>query len=135
MRQHAHTGIELLRFRITFHNLDLDGNQTADVNDDVTAAHIHFAPSGVNGPIVVGFISPEIVDNFKSDPIAGVISGIITSDSLINDLAGQELSTLIAEISSGNTYVNIHTLGNLTGEIRGQIQKNSSVPVIPINLL
>ena len=79
------------------------------------------APSGVNGPIVVGFISPETVDNFKSDPIAGVISGSITADSLINDLAGQDLSALIAEMISGNTYVNIHTVGNPGGEIRGQI--------------
>ena len=115
------TGSELLRFRITVENLDLDGNQTGDVNDDVTAAHIHLASSGVNGPIVVGFISPKTVDNFQSDPVAGVTSGIITSDSLINDLAGQELSALITEIISGNTYVNIHTVGNPGGEIRGQI--------------
>ena len=116
-----HTGIELLRFRITVDNLDLDGDQTADVNDDVTAAHIHQAPFGVNGPIVAGFISPEIVDNFHQDPITGVISGIIIPDSLFNDLAGQELSALINEIISGNTYVNIHTVGNPGGEIRGQI--------------
>jgi len=115
------TGNELLKFRISIENLDLDGNQTGDVNDDVVAAHIHLAPSGVNGPVVVGFISPETVDNFQLDPVAGVISGIITSDSLINDLAGQELSALIAEMTSGNTYVNIHTVGNPGGEIRGQI--------------
>jgi len=110
-----------MKFIIEVENLDLDGNQTGDVNDDVMAAHIHLAPSGVNGPIVVGFISPETVDNFQLDPIAGVISGIITSDSLINDLAGQDLSALIAEMISGNTYVNIHTVGNPTGEVRGQI--------------
>ena len=115
------TGNELLKFRITVENLDLDGNQTGDANDDVTAAHIHLAPSGVNGPIVVVFISPETVDNFQLDPVAGVISGIITADSLINDLRGQELSALSAEIISGNTYVNIHTVGNPDGEIRGQI--------------
>ena len=115
------TGSELLRFRITVDNLDLDGNQTGDVSDDVTGAHIHLAPFGVNGPIVVGFISPETVDNFQLNSSTGVISGIITSDSLINDLAGQELSALIAEIISGNTYVNIHTVGNPGGEIRGQI--------------
>ena len=115
------TGSESLKFRITVENLDLDGNQTRDVTNDVMAAHIHLAPSGVNGPIVVGFISPTTVDNFQLDPIAGVISGVITSDSLINDLASRELSVLIAEIISGNTYVNIHTVGNPGGEIRGQI--------------
>ena len=97
----------------------MDGNQTGDVNDDVTGAHIHLAPFGINGLIVVGFISPTTVDNFQVDPVAGVISGIITSDSLINDLTGQELSTLIAEMISGNTYVNIYTVGNPGGEIRG----------------
>jgi len=113
------TGNELLKFRITVENLDLDGNQTGDVNDDVTGAHIHLSPFGVNGPIVVGFISPETVDNFQLDSVAGVISGIITSDSLINDLAGQELSALITAMMSGNTYVNIHSVGNPMGEIRG----------------
>jgi len=110
-----------LKFTIELENLDLDGNQTVDVNDDVTAAHIHLAPSGVNGPVVVGFISPETVDDLVVDPVEGVITGIITVDSLIADLSGEPLSRLIDEMMSGNTYVNIHTLGNPGGEIRGQI--------------
>lgn len=40
------TGNELLKFRIIVENLDLDGNQTADIDDDVMAAHIHLAPHG-----------------------------------------------------------------------------------------
>ena len=115
------TGSELLRFRITVDNLDLDGNQTGDVNDDVTAAHIHLAPFGVNGPIVVGFISPTMVDDLVVDPVKGVITGTITGDSLIADLSGEPLSRLIDEMRSGNTYVNIHTVANPGGEIRGQI--------------
>ncbi|MGH2603614.1 MAG: CHRD domain-containing protein [Dehalococcoidia bacterium] len=39
----------------------------------------------------------------------------------MGSLAGQPLSALIAQIQSGNAYVNVHTTQFPGGEIRGQL--------------
>ncbi len=115
-----------LEFEILLENLDLDGNQTPDASDDVTGAHIHKSPVGVNGEIVVGFISPDTVGDQNNplliDAVNGSITGTITSQGLTGSLNGQPLSALLDEIIAENTYVNIHTNAHLGGEIRGQIQ-------------
>lgn len=93
-------------------------------------AHIHCAPEGVNGPIVLqlagtapgnrgfnlngpwvasaevtdGNIQPQMCQNAAGDQI------------LVNNLT--DLLTLMAQ---GLTYANIHTTANPAGEIRGQI--------------
>src|SRR5215813_13688302 len=43
-----------MTFTATIFNLDLTGSQTADINDNLIAAHIHAAPTvtpAVNGPV------------------------------------------------------------------------------------
>ena len=84
----------------------------------VTQAHIHLAPESSNGPVVAflfGFV-PE------GDSTNGTISqGIITDSSLIGPLSGLTISDLVAQIESGNAYVNVHTQLNPAGEVRGQI--------------
>lgn len=86
--------------------------------DDVTQAHIHMAPAGVNGPVVAflfGFVAGGVTTN-------GVLAeGTITSADLIGPLAGQPLSTLVEAMNAGNTYANVHTVANPGGELRGQI--------------
>lgn len=110
-------------------NLDLDGLQTPlDPSDDVIGAHIHQAPVGVNGGIVVGFIGPTTTVGQEIDPALGKIGGTITTTSLINALAGQPLSALLDEMRAGNTYLNIHTQANIGGEIRGQITTDTGPP-------
>ena len=109
-----------ISFQIQISNLDL-GGQTVPTTDDVTGAHIHLAPLGVNGGVVVGFINPSTTVN-TIDVVAGTIVGTIDSSSLTGSLAGQPLSDLVNEMISGNTYVNIHTIANAGGEIRGQIE-------------
>jgi hypothetical protein len=89
----------------------------ANINE-VSAAHIHLAPSGVNGPVVAFLFNGPIVESAN-----GVLAqGTITADDLTGPLAGQSLADLVAEIQSGNTYVNVHTSANPGGEIRGQIR-------------
>lgn len=86
---------------------------------DVTAAHIHLAPPGENGPVVVPlFMGPVREGNF-----AGILNrGLITADQLTGPLAGMTIPDLVMEMEMGNTYVNVHTEANPGGEIRGQIR-------------
>ena len=86
--------------------------------DKVTAAHIHNAPKGENGDVVVTL--------FKADSPTGEISGslangTITNSTLEGDMQGLAVIDLIKAMERGETYVNVHTEENPNGEIRGQI--------------
>jgi CHRD domain len=88
-----------------------------DINK-ATMAHIHEGKVGTNGPIVVTLFKSAI----PSGPINGILSqGIITSDRLEGPLGGKQITDLVKIINEGNAYVNIHTVQNPNGEIRGQI--------------
>ena len=120
--------------RAVFHVSD-DG-QSVDymlvVNDitNVRQSHIHVAPAGVNGPIVVFLYGPVPAGG---GPISGLIArGTFTAANLIGPLAGHPLSELLADMRSGNAYVNVHTDDGVApantgpgdfpgGEIRGQL--------------
>lgn len=97
----------MLTYKLTVSNLT-----------NVTAAHIHLAPAGVNGAVVVGLFGGSIPGTFT-----GVLAeGTITSVNLGGSLAGMPLDALIAQMNAGNTYVNVHTMANPGGEMRGQIE-------------
>jgi hypothetical protein len=108
-----------LEISIQFTGLDLDGNQTPQTDDDVTAAHIHRAPAGANGPVVFGFINPnsDQNDDLIVDPAAGTIFSGWDLNEGNNTTLAAELSNLFNE----NLYVNVHSVEFPAGEIRGQI--------------
>ncbi len=85
---------------------------------DVLAAHIHCAPFGVNGFVgVTLFLGAPVTQN-------GVLAGgpILAPDTPDDNPCGwEDLDDLIDAMESGDTYVNVHTLSNLGGEIRGQL--------------
>lgn len=87
--------------------------------ENVTASHIHLAPAGVNGPIVA-FLYPGPTIQGRTQGV--LAEGTITAADLVGPLAGQPLSSLVANMSAGNTYVNVHTTQNPGGEVRGQIR-------------
>lgn len=96
-----------------------------EVNDlvDTLMAHIHLGPSGENGPVVV-WLYP---DGPPPVLIPGVFSGVlaegtITADDLVGPLEGATLADLANAMVTQNTYVNVHTVENPGGEIRGQIR-------------
>ncbi len=86
--------------------------------DNVRFAHLHLAPAGKNGPIVVDlFHVPEL-----GVSVNGILAeGVITAAMLKGPLAGKSLSDLIAAIEAGNVYANVHTMQYLGGELRGQV--------------
>lgn len=97
---------------------------------NVTAAHIHIAPPGVNGGVVLPLFLGGVPGNGRQDGI--LAQGTVTAANLSGSLAGKSLGDLIAAIESGNAYVNVHTNDGVAptntgpgdlpgGEIRGQI--------------
>jgi CHRD domain len=90
-----------------------------------TQAHIHCGADGVNGPVVAFLLdlNPDGID------VDGVLSsGVITNADVIQRPDSPEcpggiadFDDLIARMSDGGAYVNVHTLDNPGGEIRGQI--------------
>lgn len=116
-----------LTMAATIFNIDVTGTQTADPNDNLTAAHIHApAPPGVNAPVVWGFFglpdNDNNPDNLVVTPFGGGVGGTLTS--VWNAPEGNGGTTLAAQIPNllaGLAYVNFHTVQFPGGEIRGQI--------------
>lgn len=85
--------------------------------DQAVQAHIHLGTAEVNGPVVAFLFGPSAgVDN------DGVLAtGTITAANLRGPLLGADLQALIDAMEDGEAYVNVHTVANPGGEIRGQI--------------
>lgn len=73
----------------------------------VVAAHIHQAPAGVNGQVVV--------------PLFPVSEVKVTYNTTIFSGTSPAYPTFIDEANAGLLYVNLHTSANSPGEVRGQI--------------
>ena len=67
-----------------------------------TAAHIHMAPAGQNGPVIVPL-------NKTADNVWSVPPNIRLTDAQYE------------AFKQGNLYVNVHSAANPNGEIRGQM--------------
>ncbi|MFN8558563.1 MAG: CHRD domain-containing protein [Dehalococcoidia bacterium] len=100
--------------------------------NNVVAGHIHVAPRGENGPVVVDLFG-------QGQPGGGPRNGLVAegsfaADKLAGPLAGKTLQDLVAEIRNGRAYVNFHTNDGYDpansgpgdhpgGEIRGQLTR------------
>ena len=93
--------------------------------DDVTAAHLHCAPAGQNGPVVVG-----LYDNSTGADINGLLAmGDITDSKVMGSSTPtgncpvdiNDVDDLEDAIEDGLIYVNVHTKDYPNGEIRGQV--------------
>jgi hypothetical protein len=88
------------------------------VGPNNSPVHIHMAPAGANGSIVIDL---DFFGNFVADGLGirmqitnalfGGAQGGLTSDPMANQAA----------LFAGNLYLNIHTMNFNGGEIRGQI--------------
>ena len=84
---------------------------------DAVAAHIHCAPIGMTGPFGVTLF------NGPPTTVNGILAqGTIDSPDANNSCGWADLAAVVTTMQSGDTYVNVHTIQNPGGEIRGQIR-------------
>lgn len=99
--------------RLTY-RLDI---RDADGAFGVAGAHIHCAPAGQNGPVAA----------FLAQPVPGgldgrvMVSGTLTDADVIPTACGTDIAQLVDAMRAGDTYVNVHSSANPSGEVRGQI--------------
>lgn len=95
---------------------------------NVTQAHIHLGAAGQNGPVVALLFELSTGQSFEhGDLIArGVInsSNIVARPGFTNTVAA-----LVERLRQGRAYINVHTLANPSGEVRGQIYVSDRDPV------
>lgn len=117
---------ETMTFTLKFEGLDFNGFNgmdsltTGDNTDDVTAMHFHNKVSGVNGSVIFNILTDA--DTQVSTDAEGVttITGIWTeSDASFAAVLSEMQSALFEDEIS--LYVNVHTVGQASGAIRGQL--------------
>ena len=119
-----------LSFTATIFNIDVTGTQTADVNDNLTAAHIHassnpgFLPPATAG-VVWGFFGAPFNDNNPNDsvatPFATGVGGTFSGKWDLPEGNNTTLAAQLPNILAGRSYMNFHTTQFGGGEIRGAI--------------
>jgi hypothetical protein len=101
------------------YTLDLTGPFSAAP----TAAHIHLGAPGVAGDVIFFLCAttppPGVTAQACPDAAGSPISGTLTAGDL--QAAVPTLAEAVAALLTGNTYINVHTSLNPTGEIRGQV--------------
>lgn len=87
------------------------------LSSNATASHIHFGAPGVNGGVMYPF-SPTAAQSGQ------IATGTINLDQPVvgfgSTISGDSLMVLF---NNGGAYVNVHTVNNAMGEIRGQVAK------------
>jgi hypothetical protein len=91
--------------------------------DSLHMSHIHLAPVGENGGVVVWLYPSAPPAMLIEGTTNGILAeGVITEANLVGGLAGKPLSALIGKMVADSAYVNVHTRAFGGGEIRGQIK-------------
>ncbi|MEO0818451.1 MAG: CHRD domain-containing protein [Pseudomonadota bacterium] len=86
----------------------------------LTVGHLHNAPAGENGPVVVDLLADA---NATQGSIEGGEATIPTLDIAV-DFAETDAS-VVSEAEAGNIYFNIHSSNFPAGEVRGQLELES----------
>jgi CHRD domain-containing protein len=85
----------------------------------VTGAHIHMGAAGSNGGVVVPLFGNEVGIDIANGML---VSASFSAADLIAS-TGATMASLTSMMSAGGAYVNVHTLANPPGEIRGQLSE------------
>jgi len=121
-----------MTFMAMINNIDVTGTQTADTNDNLTAAHIHAATSVLptqNVGVVWGFFGLPFNETAPNDavvtPFTMGVGGTFSGKWDLTEGNNTTLALQLPNILSGNSYINFHTMQFGGGEIRGQIVPQS----------
>lgn len=110
------------KFEIQFNRGFTEGDYTLRVNSGVrvTQAHLHCAPAGVNGPIIIwlaGFHDRgwDVDGKWVSD-------ATVTNANIVNTTCGATLKEIAQAAARGNVYANVHSVAKPGGVARGQLE-------------
>jgi hypothetical protein len=90
----------------------------------ILQAHLHVAPAGVNGPVVL-FLA-------GGPPASLPLRGELSAADLIPrpDVGVIDFPSFVDRLLDGDVYVNVHTQAHMAGEIRGQLAAPQSFPAV-----
>lgn len=116
--------VETLASGIATFSIDASGTRayfklTLSNITDVIASRVHEGKPGSNGQgLLILYPGPTV-----NGPFNGVISqGYFDASVLIGSLTGKTLADFAVILQGGRAYVNVGTVQNPEGEIRGQIR-------------
>lgn len=130
-----------MSFTATIFNIDVTGTQTADMNDNLSAAHIHAGPASgpATFPVVWGFFGAPFNNNNPMDggltPFVGSVGGTFTGTWDAPEGNNTTFAAQLANILAGRAYVNFHTVQYGGGEIRGTLTPEPSTALLAIPAL
>ncbi len=117
---------QTMTFTLTFEGLDFNGFNgmdtltTDDTSDDVTGMHFHNAVSGVNGGVVFNILTDGDTEVTTDTSGVTTVTGVWSeSDASFAAFLAEMQSALFEDEIS--LYVNVHTVGQAGGAIRGQL--------------
>ncbi|HZZ94473.1 MAG TPA: CHRD domain-containing protein [Usitatibacter sp.] len=119
-----------VRLRINRDNDFIDYKLSySGLQGQVQQAHIHFAQTAVNGPIVIwlcGTANLPGPDGTPTCPQSGTVTGHITAANVLASPTTQQLpagglTQMINAMVAGFAYANVHTTLSPGGEMRGQL--------------
>ena len=117
-------GSGVAKFQLSRDGTELGFKLIVANTQDVTQAHIHCGAAGVDGPVVAFLYGgPTVSPNgilSQGTLTAGDVIAAASSTACPGGVA--DFAALIAKMASGDAYVNVHTVNNPGGEIRGQIK-------------
>jgi hypothetical protein len=99
-----------------------DANSSITFNVSVTnllsptMAHIHVGSTSQDNPVFA-------LSLLATAPATGLFTGVLAAGTAAGSsvVGGETFATLAAAIRSGNAYINVHTVANPGGELRGQL--------------
>lgn len=87
---------------------------------------LHLGREGINGPLVANLIGGlqfpvSAIATLAADGSL-VLKNSLTADDFVGPFAGKTFGEFVAAIRAGEIYVEVHSIANPGGELRGQIQ-------------
>jgi hypothetical protein len=116
-----------MSFQALVNNIDFTGSQTADLNDNLIAAHIHARPDllAPTAPVVWGFFGTPFNDtnptNTVVTPFATGVGGTVVGTWDTAEGNNTTFAAQLQNILAGRSYINFHTVQFGGGEVRGQL--------------